>query len=163
MVKILRWPYWSCHVPIAMRRRPRDDWQCRCDELTMSTWRLTMSMRFLILIPQFCTCKASMCMLIAAGAVLLAIGQAESANYNYSELSYVSAKLYRGRFRGARGHVPHSQQLIGASLSDSHTCQTASPAIYDLSIVRHSVNKVPPRSNSLDSFNFSNVITFTFK
>ena len=36
-----------------------------------------------------------MCTLIAAGAVLL--GQAESANYSYSELSYVSAKLYRGR------------------------------------------------------------------
>ena len=39
-------------------------------------------------------------MLIAAGSVLL--GQAESANYSYmySELSYVSAKWYRGGFGG---------------------------------------------------------------
>ena len=27
--------------------------------------------------------------------VLVQLGQAESANYSYSELSYVSAKLYR--------------------------------------------------------------------
>ena len=57
---------------------------------------------------QFCTCKGSMCTLIAAGAVLL--GQTESVSY--SELSYVSARLYRGRFRGLGGHVPPSQQLM---------------------------------------------------
>ena len=45
-----------------------------------------------------------MCTLIAAGAVLL--GQAESANYSYSELSYVSAKLYRGGFGGLGGKCP---------------------------------------------------------
>ena len=40
-----------------------------------------------------------MCTLIAAGAVLL--GQTESANYSYSELSH------RGGFTGgAGGHVP---------------------------------------------------------
>ena len=39
--------------------------------------------------------------LIAAGAVLL--GQADSANYSYSELSH------RGGFTGgARGHVPRA-------------------------------------------------------
>ena len=42
-----------------------------------------------------------MCTLITAGAVLLC--QAESANYSYSELSYVLAKLYRGGFRGGGG------------------------------------------------------------
>ena len=48
--------------------------------------------------------------------------------------------------------------IVGASLSEPHTGQTASPAIYDLCIVRHSVNKCPPCSNSLDSFDFACVI-----
>ena len=30
-----------------------------------------------------------------SATVLVQLGQAESANYSYSELSYVSAKLYR--------------------------------------------------------------------
>ena len=49
---------------------------------------------------------------------------------------------------GASLSEPHTGQtaspamFIGASLSEPHTCQTASPAIY-LCIVRHSVNKCP--------------------
>ena len=35
------------------------------------------------------------------------------------------------------------KQFIGASLSEPHTGQMASPVIYDLSIVHHSINKCP--------------------
>ena len=38
-----------------------------------------------------------MCALLA----IVQLGEAESANYSYSELSYVSAKLYRSSFETA--------------------------------------------------------------
>ena len=59
--------------------------------------------------------------LIAAGVVLL--GQAESANYSYSELSH------RGGFTGGLGgtcHVPPSQQLIFTTDSIVRAAQAAS-------------------------------------
>ena len=53
-------------------------------------------------------------------------------------------------------HIRSQLKLIGASLSEPHTGQMVSPAIYDLSIVRHSVNKCPRvLSNSLDYFDFA--------
>ena len=49
--------------------------------------------------------------------------------------------------------------IVGVSLSEPHTHETVSPAIYlfiFVCIIRHSVNKYPHvLSNSLDSFDFA--------